>query len=641
MTNQYRVVDGSYKTYGIFGSKTAAAAFIKEQRAAGKRDLGMVPEDAPKKIKGTAKPKAAKPKTPAKPKAKAPKPKAKEPAKPKTPAKPKAKEPAKPKTPAKPRAAKPKTKAAPKPRAAPKPAPRERIGPARPYFEAGEVALYRDGSLRGPVIRTRAGGVQIWLPAIADTDRRAVTDVMKPSIFSRFGEGSNRENAHLAAAIEMCAMLRPDAFSGANLVYGRIYEASGRYPGGTFTAQWLADTGRVAQMIFRGDEWNEMAEKGPKAKPKAKAPAKPKAAPKPDYVGRWLNGWDDNGSTHGIKVSLDGYGRPIFERAEGRGDAMGAGEILKVLRSSKKDPLILDPHSQAHGYRIKRSEAIAAMERKLEDEGRAGRYSPGTPAKPKAAPRPAAPAKPAPREMIGPGKPKAAAKASAPGRDFKPLLDAFAEVSDTMPLASGWGVDDSHVMAMVLSYPRGGFLGMGWGDGEALDLGTVSGLTVSDVYTAERSEGRLIFRGRSKTVSARTVSGEPRRPLRMAEAHIGFEMDAKAFQRELRRAGIIVGAGAKGWSESAYLYEDQGDLMLKVVSGLAELDADVGDARSVSYQDAGAHALFDTQYLARLARIMSHADGPCRLYIGKGAPLRAEMSICGVGAAVYIAPRRE
>ena len=612
MTSQYRVVDGSYKTYGIFGSKTAAAAFIKEQRAAGKRDLGMVPEDAPKKIKGTAKPKAAKPK------AKAPaKPKAKAPAKPKTPAKPKAKAPAKPKAPVR-----------------PKRAPRERIGPARPYFEAGGVALYRDGSLRSPVIKLRAGVTQIWLPAIADTDRRAVTDVMKPSIFSRFGNGSSRENAHLAAAIEMCAMLRPDAFSGANLVYGRIYEASGRYPGGTFTAQWPADTGRVAQMIFRGDEWNETAEKGPKAKPKAKA------APKPDYVGRWLNGWGDNGSTHGIKASLDGYGRPIFERAEGR-DAMGAGEILEVLRSSKKDPLILDVHSRAHGYRIKRSEAIAAMERKLEDEGRAGGYSPGTPAKPKAAPRPAAPAKPAQREMIGSGKPRGAAKVSAPGRDFKPLLDAFAEVSDLMPLSSGWAVDDSHVMAMELNYPRGGFLGMGWGEGEDLDLGTVSGLTVSDAYTVERSEGKLVFRGRSRETAAKTISGGPQRPLRLAEAHIGFEMDAKAFQRELRRAGIIVGAGAKGWSEAAYLYEHEGDLMLKVVSGLAELDADVGDARSVSYQDAGAHELIDTQYLARLARIMSHADGPCRLYIGKGAPLRAEMSICGVGAAVYIAPRRE
>jgi hypothetical protein len=232
-------------------------------------------------------------------------------------------------------------------------------------------------------------------------------------------------------------------------------------------------------------------------------------------------------------------------------------------------------------------------------------------------------------------------KVSSPGRSFKPLLDAFAEVSDMMPLSSGWAVDDGHVMAMELAYPRGGFLGMGWGEGEALDLDTVSGLTVSDVYTAERSEGRLIFRGRSKTVSARTVSGEPRRPLRLAEAHIGFEMDAKAFQRELRRAGIIVGAGAKGWSEAAYLYEHEGDLMLKVVSGLAELDADVGDARSVSYQDAGSHGLFDTIYLARLAKIMSHADGPCRLYIGDGVPLRAEMSICGVGAAVFIAPRNE
>ncbi len=477
MANQYRVIDDSYKTHGIFSSKTAAAAFIRAQRAAGRRDLGMVNEDSPKKIKGKTKPKM--------------------PAKPKTATKPRAT--AKPKAPAKPKAA-----------------PKERIGPARPYYEADGVALFRDGSLRTPIVRSKASAVQIWLPAMSEWDRKMVDDSLGRNRFVPFLMGLDK-GSHLAAAAEKATMLCPSAFHDVSKEpdsdFGTLLVARGSYLGGSFSAEWSASTGEIVRVIFMGEDWAETAG------------AKPKAGPK----------------------------------------------------------------------------------------------KPNTPAKPKAA---------VPRG------------GTFSGRDFKPLMDAARVLGDEMPLSSGWIVSDDHVMAIRLDYPGGGFLGMGWGD-EALDLGTVSGLTAADVYAAEKSGGGLTFRGRSKTVSAKVLPYSS--PIRRdpPEAHVGFEMDAKAFVRELRRAGIIVGGGARGWEDVAYLYEDAGDLMMRVGHATAGMEVDVGDARSIGYQDEGSYVLVGTRYLSALAKIMSHADGPCRLYIGKGAPLRTEMSICGVGAAVFIAPRNE
>ena len=225
MTNQYRVVDGSYKTQGVFSSKTAAAKFIKEQRAAGKSGLGMVADEAPKKAKATAKAKTTtKPRAPAKPKA-APKPK--------TPAKPKA--PAKPREPAKPKAApKPKTPA--KPKASAKGNGLKRVRSAGfetmqgvPGIDSPRIEAQPDGTflVLFPEFRT-------WSASQADRDlwaARKAGELNRGTGWGSFGEG-----ATLLRMLE-----EGDGFFDEVDGYANLLSTSGWWSGGCATIIWRED----------------------------------------------------------------------------------------------------------------------------------------------------------------------------------------------------------------------------------------------------------------------------------------------------------------------------------------------------------------------------------------------------------------
>ncbi len=244
MTDQYRVVDSSYKTYGLFSSKTAAAKFIREQRAAGRRDLGMVSEPAPKKTRGKARPKTApKPKAPAKPKAAA-KPKAL--ARPKAPAKPKT-----PKAPAKPKAA-PKPKSAPKPRTVVRPRAKAEPNGMRRVPCAGFEAMLGVPGIRDPRIEAQPDGT--FLVLFPEFGKRA-EGAAERDLWAAMKAGELRRGTGWEPLWEgavLCRLLEDgDGFFERVFGYAGFLMTSGQWAGGCATVVWKKD-GDVASLSWVG-----------------------------------------------------------------------------------------------------------------------------------------------------------------------------------------------------------------------------------------------------------------------------------------------------------------------------------------------------------------------------------------------------
>lgn len=82
-------------------------------------------------------------------------------------------------------------------------------------------------------------------------------------------------------------------------------------------------------------------------------------------VRNYLNGW--NGSKPKFKAKLDSEGRVILSRAV-NSDAMPAAKILELVASSRKNPVIHDVQSTAHGCFVDRKDAIAFFERQRKED---------------------------------------------------------------------------------------------------------------------------------------------------------------------------------------------------------------------------------------------------------------------------------
>lgn len=82
-------------------------------------------------------------------------------------------------------------------------------------------------------------------------------------------------------------------------------------------------------------------------------------------VRNYLNGW--NGSRPRFKAKLDSEGRVILSRAS-QSDAMSAAKILELVTSSRKNPVIHDVQSTAHGCFVDRKDAIALFERQRKED---------------------------------------------------------------------------------------------------------------------------------------------------------------------------------------------------------------------------------------------------------------------------------
>lgn len=82
-------------------------------------------------------------------------------------------------------------------------------------------------------------------------------------------------------------------------------------------------------------------------------------------VRNYLNGW--NGSKPRFKAKLDSEGRVILSRAM-QSDAMPAAKILELVASSRKNPVIHDVQSTAHGCFVDRKDAIAFFERQRKED---------------------------------------------------------------------------------------------------------------------------------------------------------------------------------------------------------------------------------------------------------------------------------
>ena len=82
-------------------------------------------------------------------------------------------------------------------------------------------------------------------------------------------------------------------------------------------------------------------------------------------VRNYLNGW--NGIKPRFKAKLDSEGRVILSRAV-NSDAMPAAKILELVASSRKNPVIHDVQSTAHGCFVDRKDAIAFFERQRKED---------------------------------------------------------------------------------------------------------------------------------------------------------------------------------------------------------------------------------------------------------------------------------
>lgn len=84
---------------------------------------------------------------------------------------------------------------------------------------------------------------------------------------------------------------------------------------------------------------------------------------KEKQIERWLKGSDMWNMPHGIEAKLDSDGRPTLYRAP-IGGSMTTGEVIEVIRSSRKNPWISDVKSDVHGDIVDRDFAIKVLVKK-------------------------------------------------------------------------------------------------------------------------------------------------------------------------------------------------------------------------------------------------------------------------------------
>jgi len=217
------------------------------------------------------------------------------------------------------------------------------------------------------------------------------------------------------------------------------------------------------------------------------------------------------------------------------------------------------------------------------------------------------------------------------GKDLKALAAIAGLVGEGMHCTSPtYVVNRTHTALVMMDYPGGSLLGLGWGRDDCIDVSSLKGVSPSAEYRASLDGGDMVLAGRSGSV--RVPVSQRRNPgeFRFAQPSMGFNVDPDAFSRELRRASIVVGGG-KRWSGQVALYEDEGDLMMRAAEpGRNSMDADVGDSREVNYGDRGSGTLYDSADLSLMARMFSLSGGPCTLHLQRNG---MAVGSCSVGDA--------
>lgn len=74
----------------------------------------------------------------------------------------------------------------------------------------------------------------------------------------------------------------------------------------------------------------------------------------------WLNGSDERNRTHGIKAKIDVDGRVNLYRTTAS-EGMPLKEVLTIIKSSRKNPILKDTESNVHGSTVSRSDALLIL----------------------------------------------------------------------------------------------------------------------------------------------------------------------------------------------------------------------------------------------------------------------------------------
>ena len=255
---------------------------------------------------------------------------------------------------------------------------------------------------------------------------------------------------------------------------------------------------------------------------------------------------------------------------------------------------------------------------------------PKTGSKPRGS-KPRAPATPMPRGSMS-------------GRELKALADAAWAMDTDIPCKSyGSSIDAPHVAMLTVAYGDrdGGLFGLDWEDGDVVSPEDIrKAVRATSVYTGRMEAGRLVIEGSDGTSISVPVEKNHRPKPPEFDLRVGFEVDGKAFGREIDRA-LLVTRGTKSSNDGLVFYEDQGDLMLAADDSGYSTRADVGDLREGDYWSAGAHSTYPADYLRSLAKVYSMSDGTCLLYYEKDYPLKASCTVGGLTFTILIAPRIE
>lgn len=235
--------------------------------------------------------------------------------------------------------------------------------------------------------------------------------------------------------------------------------------------------------------------------------------------------------------------------------------------------------------------------------------------------------------------PAAGSSPRAKGKELKAMAAIAGLVGDIMHCTSPtYAVNRARTALIMMDYPGGSLLGLGWGRDDCVDVSSLMRVSSSEEYRASIEGDCMLLAGRSGSV--RVPVSQQRNPgeFRFSQPPMGFDVDPDAFSRELRRASIVVGGGRR-WSGQVALYEDEGDLMMRAAEpGGNGMDADVGDSREMNYGDRGSGTLYDSADLSLMARMFSLAGGPCTIHLQRNGMAVGSCSVGDTAVRMAIAP---